>query len=429
MFNSSFMPGHDSPRVGLSRFEFRGAWSLVSVIAMAVILVVPFTNIHIPGTNNTYSVMSVLWLILLICFALAPSFIERGWSSILAWMALLFAIRYIYGWLMSRFPEFMADSTRNMIRPLLWAWILAAVMRNDRYRRLACDLLVSTCTIAASLHLLGIGAGEQFGGTGMERISAFKLNANVIGVIYATGFVIALARVIQPRTGYRAPARVLFAAASLICLAAMKLTGSRSAALFTVLGSTTLLALELRRAKWSMPAILAVVLATGAIWGVVASQTVISERANTLRESGLKSEDRVRMMPVLIDQFSRSPIIGLGPENYRIELGERSGTGDPQVGIVAHNQILMFAVEMGLFGIIPFVATSLLLMSHAWKQRFEEGALPFALAFPCIVTAWVTSNVAFHWHFHFVVAFVASGYNAVRFRRGLPPEDTFQEQP
>ncbi|HJV90703.1 MAG TPA: O-antigen ligase family protein [Holophagaceae bacterium] len=408
-------PAPEPPaRRGLSRFEFRGVWSIITWVAMATIATVPFTNVFLPGTNKQYSVMSVLWLLLLLCFFLVPSFLERGWSAILAWMAVLFAIRYVYGWLLSQFPEFMADSTRNMIRPLLWAWILSGVMRDAKFRRWGVNIFVATCTFGAILHMSGIGTGPEFGSLGMERVSAFQLNANVIAVIYATGFVMCVARVIQPRTGYGITIRALFVLAGLACLGGLKLAGSRSAGIFVVIGSMTLLALEMRRARWSFPAILAVASVVGGLWFVTAQQTVISERLSHIRESGIKNEDRARMAPVLLDQFTRSPIVGLGPENYRIELGNRSGTGDPGIGIVAHNQLLMFAVEMGLCGLIPFLSSCFLLLHHAWKTWEFEGGLPIALALPCIVTAWVTSNVAFHWHFHFIVAYVAASYGAMR---------------
>ncbi|HJV23976.1 MAG TPA: O-antigen ligase family protein [Holophagaceae bacterium] len=416
-------PGTPAPaRRGLSRFELRGAWAIITWVVLATILLVPFTNVYLPGADRKYSVMSILWLVLLICLVLAPSFLERGWSSILAWMLLLFVIRYVYGWLLSRFPEFMDDSTRQMTRPLLWAWILAAVMREERLRWLGTNLFVIGSTLGATLHLMGIGVGREFGSSGMARTSAFELNANVLGVIYGTAFIMCLARMIQPRRGLGITPRALFALAGIANLAGLSATGSRTAGVFIIVGSLTLFMLEMRRARWSIPAILAVTCLVGAIWGVAAQQTVISERTATLREEGLKSEDRVRMMPVLIEQFSRSPIYGLGPENYRVELGRRSQTGDPGVGIVAHNQLLMFAVEMGIFGLIPFISTCVLLLLHSWKVRHLEGGLPLALSLPCVVTAWVTSNVAFHWHFHFIVAYVAASFGAMKFSH--PPVAT-----
>lgn len=406
-------------------YELRGTWTFVTWGAMATIALVPFTNTFLPGTNRLYSVMSVTQLFFWAALLLSPRTLRRGLSPILVWMTILFGIRYVYGWLLSDFPAFMADSTRNMVRPMLWAWILAAVLRDDAWRRRGCDAFVLTCTFAGVLHLLGVGTDQPVAGAlGLERVSAFELNANVLGVIYATAFIIALARVIQPRTGRGVFVRLLFAGAATITLLGLLLTGSRSAAVFVTVGSLVLVAIEMRRAGRSQAAVLASMLLVGGLLGGGLVNSIIGQRSERIVESGLGSEDRARMAPVLVDQFLRSPIFGLGPENYRVELGHRSRTGDPDVGIVAHNQLAMFAVEMGLFGIVPFLAMCGLLLLHAWRVRVWEGGLPFALALPCILTACTTANIAFHWHFHFIVGLVAGAYGAYRLR-GDEDDDPF----
>jgi O-antigen ligase len=81
---------------------------------------------------------------------------------------------------------------------------------------------------------------------------------------------------------------------------------------------------------------------------------------------------------------------------------------------VANNQMFMFAVEMGLFGLIPFLAICGLLITQAWNVRWTEGGLPLALALPVVITASTTANIAFHWHFHFIVGLVAGSYGAWR---------------
>ncbi|HET6331539.1 MAG TPA: O-antigen ligase family protein [Holophagaceae bacterium] len=398
-------------------YELRGTWAFVTWGSMITIALVPFTNVYLPGTNRLYSVMSVTQLFFWACLLLSPRVLKRGYSPILMGMVVLFGIRYVYGFLLSNFPNQMADSTRNMIRPMLWAWILAAVMRDRKLRHRGCDFFVVGCVIAGVLHLSGIGADAAFGSEGIHRVSAFELNANVLGVIYATGFVIALARVIQPRMGYGVFWRLLFAGAGVICMLGLLLTGSRTSVLFASLGSMALMAIEMRRARWSLAAMLAVLLVAGTLWGVFAADSVFAQRSARVVTSGMASEDRARMAPVLVDQFLRSPIYGLGPENYRVELGERSHTGEPGVGIVAHNQLFMFAVEMGLFGLIPFLSICLFLLIHAWRDRAEEGGLPFALALPCVLTACTVANIAFHWHFHFIVGLVAGAYGAHRAAR------------
>lgn len=410
------------PRAGLddappATYELRGTWAFVTWGSMITIALVPFTNVFLPGTNREYSVMSVTQLFFWACILLSPRVLKRGYSPILMGMVVLFGIRYVYGFLLSNFPDQMADSTRNMIRPMVWAWILSAVMRDEKLRRRGCDFFVLGCVVAGILHLSGIGADAAFGARGVHRVSAFELNANVLGVIYATAFVMCLARVIQPRTSYGAFIRLLFAGSGVLCLLGLLLTGSRTAALFASLGSIVLITIEMRRARWSLPAAMAVLLAIGSLWGVFVADSVIGQRSDRVVVSGLASEDRARMAPVLIDQFLRSPIYGLGPENYRLELGERSHTGDPGVGIVAHNQMFMFAVEMGLFGLIPFLSICGLLLIHAWRVRAEAGGLPLALALPCVLTACTVANIAFHWHFHFIVGLVAGAYGAHRARR------------
>ncbi|WP_257313151.1 O-antigen ligase family protein [Geothrix fuzhouensis] len=392
---------------------------------MITIALVPFTNVFVPMTNRQYSLMSVTQLFFWACLLLSPRVLKRGFSPILIWMAVLFGTRYVYGSLLSTLPNQMADSTRNMIRPLLWAWILAAVMREDRLRKRACDFFVLGCALAGILHLMGIGAAAPIvEALGEQRISAFEQNANVLGVIYATAFVIAIARVIQPRTGYGWATRLLFAGGGIIVILGLLLTGSRTAALLAVIGVVTLVAIETRRARWSPPAVLASVIVMAAVVGGSLAKSIIEKRSERVVSADISSEDRARMAPVLIEQFFRSPLYGLGPENYRVELGHRSKTGDSDVGIVAHNQMAMFAVEMGLFGLIPFLIMCGLLLSQAWRVRALEGGLPFALALPCVLTACTTANIAFHWHFYFIVGLVAGAYGAHRMRQTSFQEST-----
>ena len=407
-------------------YELRGTWAFVTWGAMVTITLVPFTNVFLPGTNRSYSVMSVTQLFFWAALLLSPRVLKWGYSRILVWMAVLFGIRYVYGALLSNFPELMADSTRNMIRPMLWAWILAAVMRDDKLRRRGCDFFVLGSTLAGVLQLSGIGNSQPIlEALGSERISAFQLNANVLGVIYATGFVIALARVIQPRTVYGVFARFLFAGSCSVALVGLVLTGSRTAGLFAGLGALVLVMIETRRARWSVPAVFAALLAMSAILGGGLARSIIGQRSEHVATAGLESEDRIRMMPVLLDQFLRSPLYGLGPENYRVELGHRSGTGEPRVGIVAHNQLFMFAVEMGLFGLVPFLAICWFLISQSWRIRAWEGGLPLALAIPVVLTACTTANIAFHWHFHFIAGFVAGAFNAYRLHQPPFPGASF----
>jgi O-antigen ligase len=362
--------------------------------------------------------MSVTQVFLWTCLLLSPRVIRRGYSPILVWMLLLFCTRYLYGMLLSNFPLSMADSTRDMIRPMFWAWILAAVLRDDSPRKWACDCFVLGGVMAGLLHLgQARAAGSIAEALSSQRISAFELNANVLGVIYATTFIIALARVIQPRTGYRVPTRFLFGGAGVIVMLGLLLTGSRTAALFATIGSVVLVLAETRRARWSAPAILASLLLLCGVLGIGMANSIVGKRSEHVAASSIDKEDRARMAPILVEQFLRSPLIGLGPENYRVELGHRSGTGNPAVGIVSHNQLFMFAVEMGLFGLVPFLAICGLLITQAWKIRWWEGGLPLALAVPVVITACTTANIAFHWHFHFIVGLVAGSFGA--WRKGL----------
>ncbi|WP_243295379.1 O-antigen ligase family protein [Geothrix mesophila] len=412
-------------------YELRGTWAFVTWGTMATIALVPFTNVFVPMTNRQYSMMSVTQLFFWVCLLLSPRVLKRGFSPVLVWLGVLFGIRYVYGSLLSTLPAQMTDSTRNMIRPMLWAWILAAVMRDDQLRKRACDVFVLGCTLAGTLHLMGIGIGAPIvEALGEQRVSAFELNPNVLGVIYATGFVIAIARVIQPRTGYGWVARLLFLGAGIIMILGLLLTGSRTAAIFAAIGVVTVVAIETRRARWSLPAVLVSMIFMGLVVGGGLAKSIIEKRSEHVVNADISGEDRARMAPVLIEQFLRSPLYGLGPENYRVELGHRSRTGDSDAGIVAHNQMAMFAVEMGLFGLIPFLIICGLLLSQAWRVRAMEGGLPFALALPCVITACTTANIAFHWHFYFIAGLVAGAYGAHRrLQTSLQTSTAMEDEP
>ena len=192
----------------------------------------------------------------------------------------------------------------------------------------------------------------------------------------------------------------------------MAKTGSRTAALTLVMGICVLLV----RGRWyqSRTRRVATVVLLSLILGAIAWQIpTVVKRFERVNASNLyEQEGRVRMMPVLVEIFLRSPIYGTGPDRYRMELTRRAMPyllRDSRT-IVSHNLVLLLLAETGLIGFGLFAPGILLALRGAWRACPKPaGSLPLALLAPLVIGAAIVSNPTHDLIFWFCTAYALAG--------------------
>jgi O-antigen ligase len=384
-------------------------------VLVVSVMLIPFTQVYLPGTGQRNSLSSLSEVLVLLALCLHPRVYLRNIPRPILALLLYLGVRVFAGLIIT--PDLLPqwwDSSRGILRPLLWSLVLATGMRSPRMaHRLLWTYLVA-CGLAASLHIAGLGGTYHLGTASEWRSSAFGQNANQLGMIYATGFVTALGMALSSRLAprRRVLGRIVLIAMMLLSARAVVLTGSRGAMLLVVLGSV-LLSLPLGRLRIAGRQVFMVAVACAMLGAVIAQNPAVIVRFQELRDRGLESEPRVPMTGYLVDVFSRSPLWGSGPEGYRSLIAQLSySEGQAFVGMTAHNNLLMVAAENGLLGLLPFLYALCWLLAAAWRLRPAVGNLPAAAITPVLLLGMTTGNFMFHWHFYFLMGLICGLHNS-----------------
>jgi O-antigen ligase len=254
-------------------------------------------------------------------------------------------------------------------------------------------------------HIAGIGATEVSDGL-EDRSSVFGVNANELGVTYATAIIALLGLwLLHPRrmTQWLLPFPMI-----IVIVVAMAKTGSRSS--FVVLATGLWVLLVLGKAlgtKWSrvaMTATLGVVVIV-ILW----KNPTVLERFNEINTQNIGEQNpRARMAPVLWEMFLRSPVYGLGPDSYQWELTRRAMPYLIDQGklIASHNLVLLLLVETGIIGFLVFSLGLSTAVTAAWKARLGRyGSVPLALLLPLVLGGITVCNPSHYLVFWFAIAF------------------------
>jgi O-antigen ligase len=166
---------------------------------------------------------------------------------------------------------------------------------------------------------------------------------------------------------------------------------------------------------------------TVVVWEV----PTIRRRFEKVNSSNIRQQEgRVRMMPILWEIFTRSPIYGSGPDQYQVELTRKAM---PYLirehrTISSHNLLLLLLAETGIIGLLVFGIGVWKAFIAAWRARNSpEGLLPLALVCPYIISAILFANPLGTEVFWFVLAygmagaglFAGSNFSFKRYGHGL----------
>jgi len=343
--------------------------------------------------------------------ATQPRVCLRFVPAALFWFLAYCAFRIAEGiWMTPQLASLWWPTTLEWLEfSLPWVWVLFNVLQFPRLPRAGFWALACGCSLCALLHIAGIGAGQVDDGA-EGRSTVFGENANVVGTTYAMAMIVMVGMGMMKSTSLLK--RVLLLAMMGLVGGGLAKTGSRTAALTLIMGVCILFA----QGHWhqSRTKRLATLMLISLILGAIAWQIpTVVKRFEKVNASNLYlQEGRVRMMPVLVEMFLRSPIYGSGPDRYRMELTRRAMPYLLKAGrtIVAHNLVLLLLVETGIAGFLLFAPGVALALRAAWKARLKPaGSLPLALLAPLVIGGVIVSNPTHDLVFWFATAYALAG--------------------
>lgn len=137
-------------------------------------------------------------------------------------------------------------------------------------------------------------------------------------------------------------------------------------------------------------------------------------KVNTLDKS---SQGRLSEMLAAVLIFSEHPLLGVGPGNFPLHFVEKAGTLGFQVHTeqrLAHCSYLEFAAEMGIAGLVVYLAilgVTLRGLLRARRSTTEPGAANMATAFLLVVIVMMATSVflsfAYERYYWFTLALAA----------------------
>lgn len=374
------------------------------------VFAIPFSQMYLPGTGEHIGVFRLVQTLILCGILSQPRVCLRLVPTALFWFLAYCALRILLGWWLT--PERAAawwPNSLEFLEFLPWLWVMFNVLQFPGARRGGLWALGLGGSLCALFHVAGIGVTVVADGLG-NRSTVFGLNANGLASAYATAMIALLGLwMLRPRTLSQ---RVLpFPLLALIGIGLAK-TGSRAAILTLVIGVLVLLllgkALSSKLNRAAALGTLAVMVGL-TLWKI----PTVLERFDEINPHNVGLHNpRARMAPVLWEMFLRSPIYGLGPDDYEFELTRRAMPYliKQEKLIVAHNLLLLLLVETGLIGFTLFSAGLVMSLAAAWRARLKPcGSLPLALLLPFVIGGATVCDPSHHLAFWVAVAYALAG--------------------
>ena len=407
----------DSPALRL-RKAFGSNWRTVRIHAVwpnvlvrsafyLSIFAIPFSRVYLPGTGERVGVARLVQVSIVCAIFSQPRVCIRFVPTALFWFVAYCVIQVGSGlWLTPELSGVWWPRTFSWLQVALpWLWVMFNVLQFPGMGRTGLWAVAWGCSLCALLHVAGIGVVEIDNGT-EGRSSIFGENANVAGATYAIAVLamIGLGMFRDSKLGHRL---VLLPLIAVVTIALAK-TGSRAAVLILAMGIILLVlqgrAFGSRTKRLGILLLIGVVLA-GIVWRIPTAM----KRFEQLEGSDVRrQEGRVRMVPVLLEIFQRSPIYGSGPAGYEFELTRRAMPHmiKDQLTTNAHNLALKLLVENGLVGFFLFAAGVKPALVGAWKARLTTcGSLPLALILPQVMAGMAVLDPSYNLTFWFAVAY------------------------
>jgi hypothetical protein len=373
---------------------------------------VPFVSVYFPGTGGRVGILRLIQLLLFGAVISQPRVCLRLVPVGLLWFISYCAIRIVSGWWMASEPydSWLPATLEWLEYSLPWVWIAFNLLQFPRISRAGLWAFATGVSLCALLHIVGIGASAVDQSIQEARTTVFGQNANVVGAMYAVA-IVALIGLGMFREVKLSRRLLIIPMVGVIGVGLAK-TGSRTAVILVVIGALVLLfQAESFSPRWKRYGSLALIGGMLAV-AVLRDPTVMERFRDLDPQNPGRLNPRMRMAPVLLEIFLRSPIYGSGPDQYEFELTRRAMpyvVRDQRL-IASHNLVLLLLVETGLIGFLVFFGGLWKALTAAWRARFNYcGYLPLALLLPLLISGIVLSNPTHHHVFWLAIAYALAG--------------------
>lgn len=285
-------------------------------------------------------------------------------------------------------------------------WLLVEVPRDSRdVKRLVAAYALGCGVVAAQLFREFLYGQVYVLYYLIERYSAFGSDPNELAVTLSIGIAFGWIFVVESTSAFK---RLAWHVMIALLVIAIIMTGSRGGFISCVI-SLSVIPLSLGELRWKHRAVLASVLSVGLYIGadlLLASE--VWERLATIDDElfGGSVSNRVPVWQSGIASFLNNPVLGVGAGAYWTVTLDALGDGD-----VAHNSFLSVLVELGLVGLLLYVAslitvTKSLLQLESWTKipllvaLVTWGVGSLALTLEHSKFTWVTIGLALAWAYH-----------------------------
>ncbi|MDQ3810467.1 MAG: O-antigen ligase family protein, partial [Chloroflexota bacterium] len=270
----------------------------------------------------------------------------------------LFMVAALLSLLVSEYPLLSARALRAVvIEPILFFWLLRVAPSAPRLAVLGA-VAAATVTALAAIGQIGLGVGGTEA-EGVRRAQAWYPSPNHLALLLGRVWPFLLAAALEGR-GLAWPPALLTAVALLLTFSIGGWLGAAAAAV------ATLAVLRRRRAATTLAITLAISLAVVSALAVVG---VLPERLNPLRQTG---GFRVDLWLSAVAMVRDHPLLGVGLDNfaylYQQDYLREGAIAEPNLSH-PHNWLLNIWLELGLAGLVAFVALVAIFFGRALRQR------------------------------------------------------------
>jgi O-antigen ligase len=359
-------------------FSLVAGWFMVhqpEIGLLAVIFVIPFEDFNQPAALGPFSIAKLIGVAAIAAFAI-HYFISAEEKKLVNAPQNVYVFLLLAAVVVSDFvaidPNYALDKTFKLVRVMAFYFLVINIVRTRASMHRVLWVMVITGLISASFGLYEYYFTPEV----LDDMRITGTYDDPLGLAYAMAALLPVVWYLFKHNS-KPVVRIFLAAAGLIFLYSLVLTGARSGILIALV-LMVLIALREKHAVLYLTCVSLIIIVTLLIMPV-SVQSRLGLTAETDKAAQASTERRSTYTPYAIQLFLENPVIGTGLGGFAQSYSQseyRFLRGEQDVRRVAHNMYLEFAVGTGLLGLMPFL---MLLVSAMLGLQRAIGEAPSAL--------------------------------------------------